>query len=58
MLFQQAPTASKKDKEEPTDDAPPMKMSNGKEQRLKDEKNLKVRMDTSWMYCCLYTLAD
>lgn len=41
MFLGQAPVTSKKDKDEP-DEAPPMKLSNGKEQRFKDEKNLKV----------------
>ena len=34
---------SKKDKEEVVDDEPPMKVTSGKEQRFKDEKNLKVQ---------------
>ena len=42
MCVSQVPAASKKDKEEVGDDGPPMKVTNGKEQRFKDEKNLKV----------------
>lgn len=36
------PTSSKRKKDEEEDTSPPMKVSNGKEQRFRDEKSLKV----------------
>jgi hypothetical protein len=43
-----ATTASKKKGQEEEDTSPPLKPSNGKEQRFKDEKSLKVICFVSW----------